>query len=364
MGVTDIQFAFPAAQAPLWISAGLLVTAAAALLLFYSERRRRRRLSLLVDAGLAPRLLEGYTDRLRLPLAVLTVLGVAFLLLALAQPKWGSAWRKTARSGRDVLVLLDTSESMNAQNPLPTRMEKARQKIQSLLDLSPGDRFGLVAFAGEAACQVPLTLDHNYFRTVLDAVSTDTLSIEGSDLAAALREARRMFDEDVQKSGGDQRHARVVLVVTDGEQTSGDALATAAEMRDYAGIYVLGIGTPDGAQITYPAWMQRYARVPEDQRTRLSKLDEENLSRLAKENGGAYARATADNADVAFLHGEWEQVRARALSSELRFNRVNRYRWPLAAAMLCFAAEAVWLALIPVVRARRLRAAGRVAEHA
>ena len=77
----------------------------------------------------------------------------------------------------------------------------------------------------------------------------------------------------------------------------------------------------------------------------------------------ADARATADNADVAFLHAEWEQVRARALSSELRFNRVNRYRWPLAAAMLCFAAEAVWLALIPVIRARRLRAAGRLAQH-
>jgi hypothetical protein len=155
-----------------------------------------------------------------------------------------------------------------------------------------------------------------------------------------------MFDEDVQKSGGDQRHARVVLVVTDGEQTSGDALATAAEMRDYAGIYVLGIGTPDGAQISYPAWMQRYARVPEDQRTRLSKLDEENLSRLAKENGGAYARATADNADVAFLHGEWEQVRAGP-SQRAPVQPGQPLPVALAAAMLCFAAEAVWLALIP-----------------
>jgi Ca-activated chloride channel family protein len=165
--------AFPAAQAPLWISAGLLVTAAAALLLFYSERRRRRRLSLLVDAGLAPRLLEGYTDRSGSPWRC-SPCWAWLPAAALAQPKWGSAWRKTAPVRTRRACAAGHFGEHERPEPAPHRMEKARQKIQSLLDLSPGDRFGLVAFAGEAACQVPLTLDHNYFRTVLDAVSTDT----------------------------------------------------------------------------------------------------------------------------------------------------------------------------------------------
>ncbi|MBW7865641.1 MAG: VWA domain-containing protein [Candidatus Hydrogenedentes bacterium] len=360
----DIGFIFPTAQTPLWALVWVAALAAAALALRLYERQRARRLAMLVEASLAPRLLPGHSARLRLPLSVLTVLGLAFMLLTFAQPRWGRSWLEVSRSGRDILVILDTSESMNAQNPLPSRLEKARQKIQSLLDLCPGDRFGLIAFAGEAAHQVPLTLDHNYFRAVLDAVSTDTLSIEGSDLASALREAKRVFDEDARKSGETRRHARVILLVTDGEETSGDAMAAAADMKDYAGIYTLGIGDPEGASITYPAWMQRYTRVPEEQRTRISKLDEENLAKLARENGGAYVRVTPDNSDVAFLHGEWEQVQSRAMTGELRFDRVNRYRWPLAAAMACFAAEGLWLALMPLIRKRRMRAEAGGASHA
>jgi Ca-activated chloride channel family protein len=354
----NVQFAFSMAQAPLWCAMALGVVIAAVLGLRWSDRKRRARLTALIDASLAPRLLEGYDERVRRPLTWLAILGVLALLLTFAQPRWGRSWVSVARDSRDIMILLDTSESMNAQNPLPTRLERARQKIQSLLDLCPGDRFGLIAFAGEAATEVPLTLDLNYYRAALDSITTDTLSIEGTDITAALREARRVFEEDAKKSGAESRDARVIVVVTDGEQTSGDALAEAAKMRDYATTYVLGIGDPKGATITYPKWMQRYARLSEDQKTHLSRLDEENLKKLATDSGGAYARITPDDSDVKFIREELEQVQSRAVSDKMRYNLVNRYRWPLGAALLCFMAEGFWVALMPWIRSYRLRREG------
>ncbi len=355
----SLEFAFPTGQAPLWCTLALAVLAAAIFGLRWSDRRRRARLTALIDASLAPRLLEGYDERVRRPLTWLALLGLVALLLAFAQPRWGRSWVNVARESRDILVLLDTSESMNAQNPLPTRLERARQKIQSLLDLCPGDRFGLIAFSGEAATEVPLTLDLNYYRAALDSVTTDTLSVEGTDITAALREARRVFDEDAKKSGRAGRSARVIFIVTDGEQTSGDALAEAGQMKDYAEIYVLGIGDPKGATITYPKWMQRYSRLSEDQKTHLSRLDEDNLKKLASDSGGAYARITPDDSDVKFIRDELEQVQSRAVSDKMRYNLVNRYRWPLGAALFCFMAEGFWVTLMPWIRSYRLRREGR-----
>ncbi len=354
----NVQFAFSMAQAPVWGVVAVVMLIAVILGLRWSDRRRRARLTALIDASLAPRLLEGYDERIRRPLAWLTVLGLVALLLAFSQPRWGRSWVSVARESRDIMILLDTSESMNAQNPLPTRLERARQKIQSLLDLCPGDRFGLIAFSGEAATEVPLTLDLNYYRAALGSITTDTLSIEGTDITSALREARRVFDEDAKKSGKAGSSSRVVIVVTDGEQTSGDDLAEAERMKDYATVYVLGIGDPKGATITFPKWMQRYARLSEDQRTHLSRLDEENLKKLATDSGGAYARISPDDSDVKFIREELEQVQSRAASDKMRYNLINRYRWPLGAAIFCFMAEGFWVILMPWIRSYRLRREG------
>ena len=354
----NIQFAFSPAQAPVWGAVAVVLLVAAILGLRWSDRRRRARLAALIDASLAPRLLEGYDERIRRPLAWLAVLGLVALMLTFAQPRWGRSWVNVARESRDIMILLDTSESMNAQNPLPTRLERARQKIQSLLDLCPGDRFGLIAFAGEAATEVPLTLDLNYYRAALNSITTDTLSIEGTDITAALREARRVFDEDAKKSGKEGSTSRVVIVVTDGEQTSGDDKAEAAKMKDYATVYVLGIGDPKGATITFPKWMQRYARLSEDQKTHVSRLDEDNLKKLATDSGGAYARITPDDSDVKFIREELEQVQSRAVSDKMRYNLINRYRWPLGAAIFCFMAEGFWVILMPWIRSYRLRREG------
>jgi len=353
----DIRFAFPIEEAPLWIGVGVAVVAALVFVLRWYERRRQARLHRVVESDLAPRLLPGYDASVRRPLFWLTVLGAAGLVLTFAQPRWGKAWVEVARGSRDILVLLDTSESMNAENPLPSRLARAKQEIESLIEKCPGDRFGLVVFSGEAELQCPLTMDHAYFQSVLAAINTNSLSTEGTDIAKAIRVAAETLEEDIAETGEENRHARALLLISDGEQVSGDAVAAAEQLGRYAGIYVMGIGDPEGVEVPYPPLLARYGKATSNTQPHLSKLDEDTLVQIAEAGGnhGVYVRSRADNKDIEHIHAALENVLARATRGELRFNLVNRYRWPLAFALLCFAGEGLWYALMPWVRHWRLR---------
>ncbi|HPX86871.1 MAG TPA: VWA domain-containing protein [Candidatus Hydrogenedentes bacterium] len=350
-----MQFSFPLHQWPLWTALAVLILAVCAVLLYMLEKRRGARLNRFVESGLAAQLMPGWSPERRRPLAWIFLLGILFVLLAAAGPRWGKKWAPVTRVSRDVLVVLDVSLSMDAENPPPTRLVRARQKIESLLERSPADRFGLVAFSGEAATLCPLTLDHGYFRSVLDAINTNTLSTDGSDISAALKEALDVFQEDAQRFGEDNSGDRVVLLLSDGEETAGDALALAEQIGRYARIYVIGIGDPQGAVVTYPAWLRQYVRIPEDKLTRLSKLDEENLSRIAVQSGGAYVRITPDNSDVDFIQQELKQLRSRVTAGEVRFQMTERYQWPLILAWFFFFLEGVWMLMLAPMRKRRMR---------
>lgn len=364
--MVDFAFIFPWRQLHWW----LLATAAILLVLMAGlvalERRRRARLGRFVDAGLASRLMPGYDGRLRRPLFWLTVAGFGALALTFAQPHWGQSWQPVQSQSHDIIICLDTSESMRAANPLPSRLERAKQKILSLLDAAPGDRFGLVAFSGAAAVQSPLTRDHGYLKTVLAAVDTDTISVEGTDIASALREAVDMLRQEAEATGVVDRDSKALLLISDGEQVSGDAVDEAEKASEYARVYVIGVGDPNGAEIMLPDWMGRYVKVKDGDKPHLSKLDEETLSKVALAGKGGYVRSTPDNSDIEQVHEYIEKLTAYLASSDVRLRLVNRYQWPLAAAFLCFAAEGLWLAAMPWVRAWRLRQGARAeqAEYA
>lgn len=350
-------FGFPMTQLPLWLALGaaaLLLTAAG---LHWLERRRTRRLSRFVQHTLLAPLLKGYDERVRRPLFWCTALGVGFLLLALAQPHWGSAWQEVRRHSRDVLVCLDVSKSMLATDMLPNRLERAKQKVFTLLDESPGDRFGLIAFAGAAGVQCPLTLDHGYFRAVLNAVDTDTISRKGTDIEAALAEAMQVFKDEDAKTDDFARDTRAILLISDGEQISGDAVTMAQEAGRYSRIYVIGVGSPEGAEITIPDWMARERARGGAVRTmtHISKLDEETLIRIAEAGNGPYVAATPDDWDINQIREAMNRLDSRLVESDVRLRLVNRYQWPLAAAILLFAAEGFWLAAMPWVRVWRAR---------
>lgn len=351
----DVRFVFPWSQMPLWLGGMAVFLVAAWFALHRLEKRRGGRLHKFVEAGLAPRLMPGFDSTIRRPLFWLTLLGCAGLALSLMQPRWGMALLETKQASRDIIMLLDTSESMNAKMPAPSRLERAHQKIIELLEACPGDRFALIAFSGGAAVQCPLSLDHAYFRTVLRSVNTNTLSEEGTDITSAFSEALQVFKDQEEQDGGVNPDANAIFLVSDGEQVSGDALKMIPELKKYARLYVMGIGDPEGTEIQFPQSLKQFVRtnVP----SHLSKLDEMTLSKLATQGGGAYVRSTPGNQDIEYIHQEMEALMGEAASGQLRFNMVNRYRWPLLLAFICFLGEGLWLAAMPwVTQWRRKRA--------
>ncbi len=358
---SDFQFIFPMSQLPWWLLLAGVCIAALVVALRWLERRRMQRVESFASSLLATRLLACYDVKVRRPLFWLPVAGCMLLALALAQPHWGRSWREVTRSSRDILVLLDTSESMNATRPLPNRLHRARQKIEAIMTHCSGDRFGLVAFSGDAEVQCPLTLDHGYFRTILKVVNTDILSREGTDIARALEEAASVFKENEERRDEIERASHIVLLLSDGETVDEGALEQARRLSASAGVYVMGIGDAQGALTPFPAWMRMHMSSLPQQMEHFSHLDEEGLSALALAGGGMYVRSRADNSDVERLCEALDGVQGQVVSESLRLRLVNRYRWPLFFALLCFWAEGAWRVLMPWLRWYRMRKAGRTA---
>lgn len=351
----NFSFGFPMDQLPWWLMAGIAAMGLLVFVLRRQERNRNERLRRFVDSRLAPRLLPGHDARLRRPLFWLTVAGFGFLLIALAQPHWGESWQQVQRRSHDILICLDVSKSMLAENPLPNRLERAKQKIVSIVDRTPGDRFGLIAFSGAAELMCPLTLDTGYFRSVLSAVDTDSISFEGTDISSALELAIDVFRKQEEETGDYTKDSRAILLISDGEEGSGDAVALAAEAAKHARVFVIGVGDPRGTEITYTGPRGIRTTIMDGDKPHLSKLDEQTLSRIAIEGNGGYIRSTPGNADIDTIYDLIQQLSAKNVTSDIRLRLVNRYQWPLAIAIACFAAEGLWLVVLPWRRKRRAR---------
>lgn len=346
-----MRFAFPLQQLPLWLAGGLCLLLAVAAGLRWFERRHRSRLASFVDLALAPRVTAGTAKGLRRPLFWLPVAGTALALVALAQPHWGQSWHKTTTYSRDIIVCLDLSESMNATDIPPSRIDRAKYKVTALMDRASGDRFGLVAFSGAAVLLCPLTHDHAFFRAVLDAVDTSTVTVEGTNIEAALSEAAALFAEEDAAGTIDSARSRAILLVSDGEQAVGDAAAAAEEAGAKASIFSLGVGG-QGGEVTRPVYLAGETEGGESPAQHHTRLDEGLLNRVAGLGAGAHIRVRPDNEDIALLMERLQALSARAMEDEVRFQMVNRYQWPLAGAFLCFAGEALWLTLLPFLARR------------
>ena len=345
------------------IAGGVVVLALLGWLLSVLERRRSGRLADFADHALLERLVAGHAPWLRKPLNLFVLLGTACLLVALAGPRWGVSEVGTRRGSREILVLLDTSESMNAVNPAPSRLARAQSKIGALLEACPGDRFGLIAFSGAAVLQCPFTRDHAYFKTILQSVTTDTLTEEGTSIESALVEAERLFEGERGASGaaaGD----RLILLVSDGESPEAGAEAAARRLASSGRIAVMGIGDAEGAVVSLPQWMERSRHAPSGAHTHLSRLNEEALADIALSGGGVYVRSTLSGEDLAVIQREMAYLDGIVGSDDARSRQVNRYRWPLVAAIIFFAAEGLWLVWMPhgARRAAKVQSAREAAD--
>lgn len=317
----------------LWLLLALPVLAALFVLAF---RRRRRALERFGDLRLVERLAGSVSIEKRVIKAVLVVAAAFFLILALARPQWGSSLETVTRRGVDVIVAVDTSLSMLAEDVKPNRLAQARGAISSMIGLLEGDRVGVVAFAGAAYVACPLTLDYAAASLFVDIIDTDLIPVQGTAIAAAIRKATEAF-------GTEDRRYKVLILITDGEDHEGDVEAAARAAAE-AGviIYTIGVGSPSGEPIPLRDERGRVTGYKDDVDNKkvTSRLGESALEAIAVATRGKYLRSSAEGVELQRIYEEIARMDKRALSSRLQTAYEERYTIPLAAALLLLGLEA------------------------
>jgi Ca-activated chloride channel family protein len=313
----------------------LLLVPALAVLLVWGFRARRRALARFATPPLADRLADSVRPVARRWKAILTVAAVLLTVLALTQPRWGFEWREVKRNGVDIAVLLDVSKSMLTEDVRPNRLAQAKYAVQDLLEKLRGDRIGLIAFAGVAFVQCPLTVDYEAFRLTLKDADPRIIPRGGTAIGVAIRTALKAFE------AGEGRD-RAIVLITDGEETESDALAAADEAAK-AGvkIYTIGVGTAEGELIPIRevGKPMEFLKDREGQVVK-SRLNEEMLKELALKTGGIYVRSVPGDFGIDTIYDKGiAQLQRKEYQAQLQKRYFERFQWPLGLAFALLVVE-------------------------
>jgi Ca-activated chloride channel homolog len=221
---------------------------------------------------------------------ILMMVAVAFLVMAIVDPQSGSKLEKVKRKGIDLMIALDVSNSMLAQDIQPNRLVKAKQAISRLIDQLDGDRIGLVIFAGKAYTQLPITTDYAAAKMFLNTVGTNSVPVQGTAIGEAIEFAVNSF--------GSSKANKAVIIITDGEDHEGGGLEQAeAAAKKGITIYTIGMGLAEGAPIpVFNGTVQTGYMKDREGNVIISRLDEQLLQQIAAAGKGVFVRAS--NSDV------------------------------------------------------------------
>lgn len=303
--------------------------------LWFAIRRKRQALARFGEYELVKRLSQNVSRGGQTAKAVLLVLAVAALVTALGRPQFGTRVETVRREGQDIIVALDLSTSMLAEDIAPNRLQKAKLTVAQLIDRLEGDRIGLVAFAGEAFVQSPLTSDYGAARLFLNAMDPDIVPVQGTNLGAALDVALDAFDAE------DQQH-RILIVITDGEDHEGE-IDAAVERAVELGIkiYTVGMGSLEGVPI--PEFDEQGRRSgfkrDADGNVVTTRLDETTLERLAQRTGGEHFRATGRGTELNALTDEIAAMEGREFEAQQVTQFEEQYQIFLGLALMLLIAE-------------------------
>ena len=305
------------------------------LLAVYSFRKKDQLLGLFSDPHLWGHLMPEIYRRRQVFKFLLLLAGVGLLLMALLRPQWGFHWEEVKRRGVDILVAVDVSESMLAEDIKPNRLERAKREITDFVNMLEGDRIGLIAFAGASFMECPLTLDRSAFKLFLDYLDTDLIPVPGSDVGQAITTAIQSFVKG-------KRASRALILITDGEDHSKDALRVAEEAKKKGiRIFTVGIGSQEGAPIPMQDGSGGFKKDRSGQVV-LTKLDEATLQKIALSTGGSYVRSVTGDLDLIKIYDEIkEKLEAGDLQSTKRRRWEERFQWFLFGSLFLIALESL-----------------------
>jgi len=318
--------------APEWLW-GLLFVPLLIALFVRSEHRGLKRLQQFVSARLLPKLAGTVNRPRRIIRFGLLLLGLALAIVSLAQPRWGYTFEDVKRKGLDLLIAVDTSRSMLSNDVQPSRLDRVKLAIQDLVDELQGDRVGLIAFAGRAFLQAPLTIDYDAVVEAVNDLDTKTIPEGGTNISSAITLATQSFGKSAMGN-------RALIIFTDGEELSGDAVKTAKAAAD-AGvrIFTVGVGTPQGSLIPVTGDNGDTSFVKDSAgQVVKSKLDDKRLREVAEATGGFYLHLENGPRTMQQIQSEG-LAKMQAAEMDVRLSRraIERYEWPLGAALIALA---------------------------
>ncbi|MHA4896167.1 vWA domain-containing protein [Pedobacter sp. PWIIR3] len=319
----NIQFLWALALVPLMIIVFLII-----------RRWKRRALKALGDQK---------TVRMMIPEVSLRRPGIKFLLyliaftamiLAVANPQIGTKIEEGKKSGSDLMILLDVSNSMLAGDLAPSRLENAKRAISQMIDNLHNDRVGIIIFAGEAYVQLPITTDYSAAKLFLNNINTDIVPTQGTAIGAAIEMGMKSFSLV-------NGTTKAMVLMTDGENHEDDAVAAAkdANSKDVA-IHVIGLGTPEGAPMPiYRNGNPVGFRKDESGQTVVSKLNEEMCKEVAAAGGGVYVRASNANSGLGIVMDQVNKMQKKTYDSKVFKNYEDRFQFFLGIALILLVVE-------------------------
>ncbi len=312
----------------------LLLVPAAAMFLLWAGKQRERAIARLGEASLIQRLSAAVNWRGRRWQAGLTLFALAMLIIAIARPQWGTKVQAIDQEGLQVMVALDVSQSMLAQDLQPSRLDRAKLEIRDLTAQLKGDEIGVVPFSGAAFVQVPLTSDYTTALTYLRDAGPHLISRPGTVIGDAIRTAAAAFDPKLASQ-------KVLVVMTDGEDVESDPLAAAQEAAEQGVlIYTIGFGTSEGERVPETDASGRVVGYKRDAQGNpvISRMDEATLRSIAEASGGQYYRGTADGRELTSLLAQIDDLQKAQLQNRQTVQMIERYQIFLALAFVALVA--------------------------
>jgi len=261
---------------------------------------------------------------------IVFLLMVACLVLGLANLQSGSKMEEVKREGIDLYIAVDVSNSMNAQDIVPSRLDRSKQAINKLINDLQGDRLGVIVFADKAFVQLPITTDYGAAKMFLSSVSTNSVASQGTAIGEAINLAVKSFADD--------ERSKAIVIISDGEDHENNSAMEAAREAAKKGvrIYTIGMGLPDGAPIPEYNGAGRMTGYKKDKNgnTIITKLDEDMLRRIAEAGGGMYVRANNSNVGLEKIYDDISKMDKTEIETQVFTDYEDQFQWFVGAAII------------------------------
>ena len=254
---------------------------------------------------------------------VVFLLAMAFLIVGLANLQSGSKMEEVKREGIDLYIAVDVSNSMNAQDIVPSRLDRSKQAINKLISELQGDRLGVIIFADKAFVQLPITTDYAAAKMFLSSVSTSSVASQGTAIGEAINLAVKSFADD--------ERSKAIVIISDGEDHENEAAMEAAAEAAKKGvkIYTIGMGLPDGAPIPIYNQYGQMTGYKKDKNgnTVVTRLDEDMLRRIAEAGGGLYVRANNSNVGLEKIYDDISKLDKTEIETQVFTDYEDQFQW-------------------------------------